>query len=121
MELSDLKLRLDQSGFIGPLPLKGSTREGLSELILAASLEDNPCNLHARLPSALSFIRHPSIIESITSLCGSGYQLWRTNFFRRLPGAAHPGIQYHHDKHFQSGDQSVDFCEIGNHLSIVIG
>ena len=57
----------------------------------------------------------------MVDLFGSGYQLWRTNFFSRKPGSSHPGVALHHDKHFQNGNTLVDFDELGDHLSVVIG
>ena len=50
----------------------------------------------------------------------SSYFLWRTNFFRRDVGSPHSGVPLHHDKHFQSGESSLDFFELGSHLSLII-
>lgn len=117
----DLRHRLDINGLIGPFPLSDVTPSDLQQLINIASLEHNPRNLHARLPLANQIITDHSIVSLVSALFGSGYLLWRTNFFMRHPGSPHHGVPLHHDKHFQSGSELVDFTELGDHLSVVIG
>ncbi|MDC3010846.1 phytanoyl-CoA dioxygenase family protein [Synechococcus sp. AH-736-G21] len=58
----------------------------------------------------------------VCKLFGQGYILWRTNCFHRSPNKLdeHSGVPMHHDKHFQDGESTVDFEEIGQHLSIII-
>ncbi len=121
MPSPEMRQRLDQHGLIGPFPLSASARDALQPLIEAAAAEDNPRNLHARLPLAQLVISDAAISGLVKQLFGSGYKLWRTNFFRRDPGAPHPGVAIHHDKHFQFGEAAIDFDELGDHLSIVIG
>lgn len=116
----DLRQRLDQHGLIGPFLLSASALDQLQPLIEAAAAEANPRNLHARLPLAQLVISDSAITSMVKELFQPGYQLWRTNFFRRDPGVPHPGVELHHDKHFQSGDSTIDFFELGDHLSIVI-
>jgi len=117
---SDLRQQLDSNGLIGPFPLSAAPFGELHRLIDAALTDQNPRNLHARLPLAKRIITDRSITKLVVDLFGSGYQLWRTNFFSRRPGAPHPGVAVHHDKHFQNGNELVDFDELGNHLSVVI-
>ena len=117
----DLRLQLDSTGLIGPFVLSASSTADLQHLIDAAAEDENPRNLHARLPLAMQIITDPSITRLVVDLFGSGYLLWRTNFFSRQPGAPHPGVGLHHDKHFQSGNSLVNFEELGDHLSVVIG
>ena len=117
----DLREQLDQHGLIGPFSLSEPAHASLPQLIAAAAIEPNPRNLHARLPLAQTVISDAAISGLVQQLFGSGYQLWRTNFFRRDAGAPHPGVALHHDKHFQSAEAAIDFLELGDHLSIVIG
>ena len=117
----DLRHQLDSIGLIGPYALSASPSGDLQRLIAAAAADQNPRNLHARLPLAKQIITDSSITRLVADLFGSGYQLWRTNFFSRQPGEPHPGVALHHDKHFQTGNALVDFDELGDHLSVVIG
>lgn len=116
----DLRHQLDSKGLIGPFRLSASPSEKLKTLIDVAASDQNPRNLHARFPLAKQIINDRSIINLVLDLFGSGYQLWRTNFFSRQPGALHPGVAVHHDKHFQNGNALINFEELGDHLSVVI-
>ena len=116
----DLRQQLDSTGLIGPFPLSAVSSDELQLLIDAAVMEQNPRNLHARLPLAKQIITDHSITSLVVDLFGSGYRLWRTNFFSRQLGAPHPGVAIHHDKHFQNGNSLVNFDELGDHLSVVI-
>ena len=117
----NLRQQLDSTGLIGPFALSASSMAGLQQLIAAAAADPNPRNLHGRLPLARQIITDASITRLVVDLFGSGYQLWRTNFFMRESGAPHPGVPLHHDKHFQTGNALVNFEELGDHLSVVIG
>ena len=119
--IPNLRHRLDSNGLIGPFALSDASPSDLQELIHIATLDQNPRNLHARHSLANQIIADSSIARLVTQLFGSGYQLWRTNFFTRQPGVLHEGVPLHHDKHFQSGNKLVDFTELGDHLSVVIG
>ena len=116
----DLRQQLDNTGLIGPFPLSAPPSEELQLLIDAAVNAQNPRNLHARFPLAKQIITDSAIITLVAGLFGSGYQLWRTNFFSRKSGVPHPGVAIHHDKHFQNGSELVNFEELGDHLSVVI-
>ena len=117
----DLRKQLDRTGLIGPFALSALPSGDLQRLIAAAAADQNPRNLHARFPLAKQIITDSSITSLVVDLFGSGYLLWRTNFFSRQPGVSHPGVALHHDKHFQTGNTLVDFDELGDHLSVVIG
>ena len=114
----DLRQQLDSTGLIGPFPLLAAPSEQVQLLIDAAVNAQNPRNLHARFPLAKQIITDHAITSLVVDLFGSGYHLWRTNFFSRQPGLPHPGVAVHHDKHFQDGNALVDFDELGDHLSI---
>jgi ectoine hydroxylase-related dioxygenase (phytanoyl-CoA dioxygenase family) len=108
------------AGLFGPLPLSQPTRALLEQLIATASNAPSKRNLHSASELARAVISDATIRTSVRDLFGGGYQLWRTNFFQRAAGVAHPGVAWHHDKHFQDGDGAVDFNEVGDHISIVI-
>lgn len=110
---------LPVAGLFGPVPLSATGQLLLAPLIAAASARPK-FNLHSNSELAREVICDPAIRASVCQFCGSGYQLWRTNFFQREAGVAHGGVGWHHDKHFQAGDAPVDFTEVGDHISIVI-
>lgn len=108
------------AGLLGPLALSRTSQLLLPPLIEAARGAANPRNLHSHSELAREVICDAAIRHSVRQLFGTGYRLWRTNFFHRAAGSPHPGVGWHHDKHFQSGDDPVDFNEVGDHISIVI-
>ena len=120
MTSTDVRSRLDHQGLVGPFELSAASADLLNPLAVAAAHEANPRNLHSRSALASCLIHDAAIKTCVLDLYGTGYRLWRTNFFRREPGNPHPGVEFHHDKHFQSGSVPVDFHELGDHLSIVI-
>lgn len=112
---------LASQGLAGPWPLSARARRHLQPLVTEASFADIKRNLHVTSALARQVIFDSAIRERVVGLCGSGYKLWRTNFFQRQLGEPHTGVGWHHDKHFQDGDAALDFQEVGDHISIVIG
>lgn len=108
------------AGLYGPLPLSRTSQLLLPPLIDSAAADPSPRNLHSRSELAREVICDAAIREGVRHLFGQGYLLWRTNFFHRAAGTPHAGVGWHHDKHFQNGDDSVDFNEVEDHISIVI-
>ena len=100
MHSPNLRTRLDRDGLIGPFQLSASTHSLLQPLTEVSTSTTSPRNLHATNPIALQVIRDFHIINLVRSLFGSGYSLWRTNFFHRQIGLSHPGVPLHHVKHF---------------------
>ena len=107
-------------GIIGPGSLSSERVNLLPQLVKLASGDGNPRNLHSKHSIVRSVLRDSNILNLISNLFSGEYLLWRTNFFIRHPGFCHDGIPLHHDKHFQSGDQTLDFYELGSHLSLII-
>lgn len=108
------------AGLWGPWPLSRVGQMIGSSLIELANQTERPRNLHSHSELAREVICDPVIRSSVVELFGTGYRLWRTNFFHRSANSPHPGVGWHHDKHFQDGDTQVDFNEVGDHISIVI-
>ena len=108
------------SGFYGPFPLSAEALPLLNPLLAEISSGADPMNLHVRSDLAKRVIADPAISLQVQELFGSDYQLWRTNFFQRQAGQAHPGVPWHHDKHFQDGTIEIDYNEVGCHVSILI-
>lgn len=116
----DDSFRLKALGLAGPWPISPLGLEYVHVVNEQASCTPNPRNLHCHSASALALILDIKIIEKVRLLCGENYLLWRTNFFRREAGAIHSGVSWHHDKHFQTSDQKIDFTELGNHFSVIL-
>lgn len=112
---------LATAGLAGPWPLSSTALSCLQPLVEEASAAADKRNLHVSSALARLVITDLAIRDRVQQLCGDGYQLWRTNFFQRHLGQVHSGVAWHHDKHFQDGDVLVDFSEVGDHISIVIG
>jgi len=115
---------LDSEGLIGPFSLSADGLACLVPLLSQVSqqVDENidPRNLHERSDMARAVISDVAIRMLVSRLFGAGYRLWRTNFFQRQSGSPHPGVAWHHDKHFQHADNPIDFQECGAHLSLVI-
>ena len=107
-------------GIIGPFPLSIESRKLLPLLSGLISNEASLRNLHSKHRIVRSVVKDPNIVSLVANLFPGSYFLWRTNFFRRESGVMHLGVPLHHDKHFQSGDLSLDFYELGSHLSLII-
>ena len=112
---------LGTAGLAGPWPLSAQALPHLQALVLEAGAAADKRNLHTTSAVARQVIADGAIREKVRDLFGSGLRLWRTNFFQRQRGQVHPGVGWHHDKHFQDGDAPVDFEEVGDHVSILIG
>jgi ectoine hydroxylase-related dioxygenase (phytanoyl-CoA dioxygenase family) len=108
------------SGLYGPFPLSSEGGERVDALIEEVAVQQDKMNLHVTSMLALQVIRDREIVKQVRSLFGVGFRLWRTNFFQRQSGEAHPGVSWHHDKHFQDGDAELDYLELGDHVSILI-
>ena len=48
----------------------------------------------------------------------SGLDVWRTNFFVKSDGAGQN--KWHHDRHFENGNEPIDLFDTGNHFSILV-
>lgn len=111
---------LQHDGFAGPWPLSLVITSQLDALRLQLTRCNDRQNLHSRSSNALLVISDSSIRSRVLQHFGYGYRLWRTNFFHRPAGSYHPGVGWHHDKHFQDGRRELDFDETGDHLSILV-
>lgn len=110
----------DRHGLHGPFRLSADAPATRRALIQEGTACDNKMNLHASSSSALRLIHDTAIVEKVVEIFGTGYKLWRTNFFQRHQGTPHAGVAWHHDKHFQDGDAQINYHETGDHISILI-
>lgn len=111
---------LDWQGYLGPLPLASASS---MDAIYAdyASLTKNPKNRHIE-NSAIQQLYADAAIQSILRAMGwRNYVLWRTHFFAKgISEKTNREIGWHHDKHFQQGEEQLDFDEIGTHFSVLV-
>lgn len=76
-------------------------------------------NRHLNLPEMKALIEDENLTCILKKLCAPKLILWRTNVFKKEPGSS--DIGWHHDKHFQDGDEKViDLNEISNHFSVFV-
>lgn len=111
---------LSHVGLAGPWPLSSISTSNIINLTSTRQSFSTPQNIHLANDAARSLIHDPAIIDKVSFHFGTGYRLWRTNLFQRFPGNFHPGVGWHHDKHFQSANIDIDFSEFGHHLSVLI-
>lgn len=105
------------AGYTAPIELGEPER---ARLVLNSC---DPSKLYTKNPHTTSeHVRHllsdPTLVEVVQRFCGASLKLWRTAFFQKEQGSNEIG--WHHDKHFQHGDEAVNFNEIGNHFSVLI-
>jgi ectoine hydroxylase-related dioxygenase (phytanoyl-CoA dioxygenase family) len=108
---------LNKKGFIGPFDLFNIT--ALDELLcdfksLANSFKDR----HVDNDIIKCIILDHTLQSKISTAFGKDLLLWRTNFFVKQQDSGI--IPWHHDRHFEDGDTSVDFSNLKNHFSILI-
>ena len=107
---------LDKDGYCGPFAVADISRiDALWSKAHEPGFKTK--DRHVDIPAISNFIQDSSLHKKVSEFAGFDWDLWRTNFFYKKSGAS--AIGWHHDKHFQSGNQPLDFTEIGTHLSFV--
>lgn len=110
------KTALDRDGFVGPFAL--AEPERVRRVLDVHPTFDSQRNQHVARPEVAALMQDPGLIATVQALCGPDLLLWRSAFFAKSDGAAEIG--WHHDKHFQVGEEPVDFDEIEDHFSVLI-
>lgn len=76
-------------------------------------------NRHLSLSEMQTVIRDKNLTSTLKKLCAPQLVIWRTNAIRK--GLGSPDIDWHHDKHFQDGDeQLINLDDISSHFSVII-
>lgn len=107
---------LNKDGLAGPFELSESFL--LDDVV--ASLEDGASvkNRHVTSGVCQRLLSSKQISGKIELLFGNDLVVWRTNSFKKVEGSSE--IPWHHDRHFEDGDQPVDFNNLENHFSILV-
>lgn len=145
-ELETAKILFDSQGYIGPYNLedmkavtllserlwkeekviKAARRiERLSKSFLGSLLrfdhtkKNFSTNRHLDMSEIQDILQDKNLKFVLKNLCASNLLLWRTFLTRKGSGSRELG--WHHDKHFQNGDQPfIDLGDISNHFSVLI-
>jgi len=75
-------------------------------------------NFHAKSALCRKLLSSEKLTQSISSLFGEDLLVWRTNSFKKKAGDGE--ISWHHDRHFENNEESIDFTNLDNHFSILI-
>lgn len=108
---------LDENGIIGPFYFKDMDLvDDVREAVYSAEVLKD---IHVNNASVLALLRDPALFEKLSFFSESNYKLWRTNGFYKSTTSSNE-VAWHHDKHFQNGDESIDLRELGQHISVLI-
>ena len=111
------KKKLDVEGLIGPYDL--STLKQVDALNLTIDTEASQENIHNYNSLVEKILFDEAVVKYIKAYFKLHYRLWRTNVFSKSK-LIEGEIAWHHDKHFQNEDMDIDFCELGEHVSILV-
>ncbi|MDU8912167.1 phytanoyl-CoA dioxygenase family protein [Aestuariicoccus sp. MJ-SS9] len=109
---------LNLLGYSAPLPLAEPDR---ARTVHAhnTGLPAYSRNPHVSSDKVRRMLRDPAPTTAVAALCGDGFRLWRSAFFAKSEGSREIG--WHHDKHFNDGDEDIGLDELGGHYSILFG
>ncbi|QAU35541.1 phytanoyl-CoA dioxygenase family protein [Janthinobacterium sp. 17J80-10] len=108
---------LENKGFCGPFNLADTVElDSVVELVNLPNFGKK--DRHVDFAVIRTIFLDSELQNKVKALVGSDWLLWRTNFFTKNEKSGEIG--WHHDKHFQSGDEAIDFNEVGSHFSILI-
>ncbi|MBJ2130622.1 SDR family NAD(P)-dependent oxidoreductase [Alteromonas sp. IB21] len=111
-----MQFDLDKDGLIGPFSL--DNKELIEYFLSDLEQTGNYKNIHVTNPLCLRLVSDKMISESISQNIFGNLVLWRTNCFEKERGSKEIG--WHHDRHFEDGDEMLDFANIRNHFSVLI-
>lgn len=111
--------RLRISGYCGPYDLSNPSKID-QVLESTAALRGNYKDRHLDCKPLKALFEDSMLRSTIRKCFGMNLLLWRTNFFMKDDAKNSREIRWHHDKHFQSGDEYLDFSEIDTHFSVFI-
>ena len=122
---------INNDEIFGPKTLSHKGRETISKissslrtkLLLINWQRGSATNWHTNLLGRhlIELIKDTEIKKAIKVFTKStNYKVWRSNIFYKRSNHSYPGIDWHHDKHFQDSDLDINFNELGNHISVLI-
>lgn len=76
-------------------------------------------NRHLDMLEIQDILKDKNLTYTLKKLCTPNLLLWRTFITRKGPGSRELG--WHHDKHFENGNQPmIDLENISNHFSVIV-
>lgn len=108
---------LARDGLIGPFEV--IDEESINTVI--QQLDDSGGaykNIHVKSGHCQKLLSAPMLASKIRELFGNELVLWRSNAFKKVSGSGE--VKWHHDRHFENADDSVDFSNVSNHFSILL-
>lgn len=109
--------KLEKDGFIGPLDLNADS--AISDLTTELDAKTGGFkNLHVESTCCKLVFSSDSLLQEVANVFGTELLMWRSNCFKKVGGS--PEIQWHHDRHFESGSSLLNFSNLNNHFSILI-
>lgn len=112
---------LDDVGIAGPFALRSVTPGHLEALYQAYTTPGagNPRDAHLHDGLVQALLQDPAILEAVAAAGIPEGVIWRSSMFFKAPGAAAAEIKWHHDTHFDRGDQDIDFAH-RDQLSVLV-
>ena len=108
---------LRETGLIGPFELRDPSILGE----LAGSLPNNlkpRKNRHADIPLVARLFEDASLRASVKEFFGDQLLLWRSSII--LKNQSSSETRWHHDRHFERGDENINLEDLSNHFSFLI-
>eukprot|EP01093_Parvamoeba_rugata_P008762 TRINITY_DN2485_c0_g2_i1.p1 TRINITY_DN2485_c0_g2~~TRINITY_DN2485_c0_g2_i1.p1 ORF type:complete len:464 (+),score=82.35 TRINITY_DN2485_c0_g2_i1:157-1548(+) len=104
-------------GLVGPFELNEDVMvDRLNRQLDVANGEFK--NFHLNSETCLRLLSSPELKGRVDKHFGTELQLWRTNSFKKVDGSGE--VAWHHDRHFENGDSTIDYANLSNHFSILI-
>ncbi|MDO3383229.1 phytanoyl-CoA dioxygenase family protein [Gilvimarinus algae] len=104
-------------GISGPYEL--DRKDLLAEIEAAIRFEGARKDRHIDFPAIANFLKSDgNLYNAVSHTFGRELDIWRTNFFYKTSGSGEVG--WHHDRHFETGDQNIDLANTENHFSVLI-
>lgn len=83
------------------------------------NLKDGKRNRHLDFLEVQKIIHDPNLKSILRELCGPDLILWRTELFIKGQGVGEIG--WHHDKHFQDGNEPlIDLEDVSSHFTVLV-
>ena len=108
---------LQKDGLVGPFEL--DQNELLTRLIRQLDVAKGQFkNFHLSSETCRRLLSTNELKKQIEQNFGHDLLLWRTNSFKKVDGSGE--VAWHHDRHFENGDSTIDYANLSNHFSILI-
>ena len=108
---------LQKDGFVGPFEI--SDNDLMSRLIVQLDSADGQFkNFHVRSEICRRLLSSNEIKKQVELNFGKDLVIGRSNSFKKEDSGGE--IQWHHDRHFEDGEQAINYGNLHNHFSILL-